>query len=81
MAEQRLDPKEKRFGSVVVRTWTKPKTGYWDGYWFFACQKDGENERSFSGVPNYCSTRHSALMRGYYRAKWLISGEFYKRYK
>lgn len=43
-----------------------PKTGRW---------------HSFAGIPNQCETKHSALMRAYYRAKWMADGTFERRYR
>jgi hypothetical protein len=76
----RAELQERRFGDTVVRTW-KRSDGNWNfAPWLFAIQKDGEGERSFTGVPNYCESRHVALMRGWYRAKWLNEGKYYKHY-
>ena len=76
----RLELQEKRFGTVVVRTWKRADNNWSICPWLFAIQEDGHNERTFTGVPNYCETRHSALMRGWYRAKWLQDGTYYKHY-
>lgn len=32
--------------------------------------------RNFVGVPNQCRTRHAAIMRGWYRCRWLNQGTF-----
>jgi len=68
---------ESRFFNCTVRTWQIDHC-----YPFrFSVQMDGDVEHTFAGVPNYCDTRHSALMRGWWRAKWLHTGELSNRYK
>ena len=76
---KREDLIECRFGKCIVRTW---RGGHFISCpWLFAVQKDDDAEHTFSGVPNYCKTRHSAFMRGYYRAKWLNRGTYGEHYK
>ena len=80
--EVRLELQEKRFfNNITVRTWKREGT-YWSiAPWLFAIQKDGEKEHGFGGVPNYCATRHTALMRAWHRDKWLANGDWDKHYK
>ena len=79
--ENRSELKEHRFGSVVVCTWKRTDNN-WNIYpWLFSVQKDGEAEKKFTGVPNYCETRHIALMRGWHRARWLNNGTYGDHYK
>lgn len=78
---ERIDLREYRHQNVTIRVW-KRSDGNWSiAPWLFAIQKDGESERTFGGVPNYCETKHSAFMRAYHRAKWLASGIWSKHYK
>ena len=78
----RLELQEKRFWNVTVRTWKRsPDAGWKCAPWCFAIKMDGEKERNFGGVPNYCETRHKALMKAWYRAKWLSSGAWSQHYK
>lgn len=65
------------FDQVTVRVW---KTGHFYP-WRFSVQQDGFPEVNFVGVPNQCETKHSALMRGWYRAKWIVEGTYNRKYK
>lgn len=68
---------EKRFGRCIVRVWNIG--GIYP--WAFAVQEDGRPEMLFGGVPNWCSTRHSALMRAWWRTKWINNGTWDHLYK
>lgn len=71
---------ERRFGKCVVRTWKRTGYNWVCSPWLFSVQEDGGEERRFVGVPNYCDTRHSALMRGWHRAKWINNGTYGDHY-
>ena len=72
--------KDKRYGKCIVRVW-KIDT-IWHPYpWRFSIQEDGQPVKHFGGVPNKCETEHSALMRGWYRAKWINEGTYTQKYK
>lgn len=69
-----------RFGKCVVEVW-KNTAEPWHPYpWRFTVQKDGQPKKHFGGIPNQCETKHSALMRGWWRAKWINDGTFNTRY-
>ncbi len=78
---ERSELKEYRFGNCTVRTWKRTDNNWPIFPWLFSVQKDGEDEKSFTGVPNYCESRRVAMMRGYHRAKWLNNNEWDKHYK
>lgn len=68
---------EKQYGDCIVKIW---KVKHLYPYRFSVlCLVDGI-EHGFAGIPNYCETRHSAIMRGWYRAKWLTDNTFGKHY-
>lgn len=48
--------------------------------WRFSVEYKGIKHQ-FSGIPNYCKSKHSAICRAYYRAKWLTEGSFDEHYK
>jgi len=80
-SEDRAEIKERRFGRCIVRTW-KRTDGNWHQFpWQFSVQEDGKSEHTFTGVPNYCETRHRALMRGWWRSKWINNGTWGEHYK
>jgi hypothetical protein len=81
MEEERLELKETISFGITVRTWKRSGT-YWScSPWLFSIQPPGGQEKTFAGVPNYCDTRRSALVRGVYRAKWLATGVWNKHYR
>lgn len=47
--------------------------------WRFSIEGNGR-KLGFSGMPNYCETKASALKRAWWRCKWLADGTFDKRY-
>ena len=69
------------FGKAVVKVWRIPIAQlYWScSPWRFSIQVSGRTIE-YSGVPNYCDTHHSALMRGWHRARWLNKGTYSNRY-
>ena len=76
----RHELKEFRYGNCVIRTWMTDEKDWHPYPWRFSVQRDGENEHRFCGVPNYCGSRASAIMRGVWRARWIIADEFNHRY-
>lgn len=76
----RLELKEHRYKNVTIRVW-KRSDGNWSiAPYLFAIQMDGEQERQFTGVPNYCESRQKAYMKARHRAKWLHDGIWNKHY-
>jgi hypothetical protein len=81
MEEERLELKETISSGITVRTWKRSGTDWSCAPWLFSIQPPGGQEKTFAGVPNYCITRRSALVRGVYRAKWLATGVWSKHYQ
>lgn len=48
--------------------------------WRFRVWKRNGKVVHFAGVPNYCCSRQSAMMRAKARCKWIADGTFEKRY-
>jgi len=48
--------------------------------WNFRIYTEDGSVIFFAGIPNRCETKQSALMRAYYRAKWIADGSYNKRY-
>lgn len=80
VCEDRLELEERRHKSVTIRTWKRADGNWSIAPWLFAIQKDGETERRFTGVPNYCESRRIAFGRALARARWLHNGEWSKHY-
>lgn len=78
---ERAELKEHCFGQCAVRTWKRTDNNWSFAPWLFSVQMDGESENQYTGVPNYCETRHKALMRGWWRAKWKNDGVYHEHYK
>ena len=78
---RRAELQERRFGKCIVRTWKRTDGNWSTAPWLFSVQMDGESEIKYLGVPNYCETRHRALMRGWWRAKWKNDGVYTNHYK
>lgn len=74
-----VEEKSYKFGQCVVKVW---KTGpTWHPYpWRFSVTDPVGTEHKYAGIPNQCETKHSALMRGWWRAKWFNDGTYHKRY-
>lgn len=70
-----------KFGKCKVKVWKTNGPYYKSFPWrFLVVDKNGQ-EHKYVGIPNYCSTKHSALMRGWWRAKWFNEGTTNKHYK
>lgn len=80
VCEDRLELQERRWKSVTIRTWRRADGNWSIAPWLFSIQKDGENEHTFTGVPNYCESRRIAFGRALARARWKESGEWAKHY-
>jgi hypothetical protein len=75
-------PTHHIFGKVTVTVWRIPiSQTYWAcSPWRFSLTVNGKTTE-YTGVPNYCDTHHSALMRGWHRAKWLNNKTYHQHYK
>ena len=49
--------------------------------WRFRLHTADGKTHNYCGMPNKCLTPHSALMRGWYRAKWMALGVYDKHYR
>lgn len=80
MTNNKIIEKKFNFFGCTVNVWKINSS--WHPYpWGFSVIDLNGKEHRFGGIPNQCETEHSALMRGWYRAKWIADGSFYKRYK
>lgn len=53
----------------------------WHPYpWTFKVTRPDGVTHCFAGIPNQVETPHAALMRGWWRAKWMSEGTFRQRY-
>lgn len=77
---KRLNETKHRYGKCVVRVWRVNHSWNHPFPWAFSVQEDGGHEKLFAGIPNQCETKHSALMRGWYRAKWINEGTYDQHY-
>lgn len=64
-------------GKAEVITWKDDNRPFLP--WRFAVTYNN-GRWDYIGIPNYCRSKRSAAMRGWWRAKWLESGEHDKRY-
>lgn len=48
--------------------------------WRFRIHRDGGRMIQFIGVPNYCESRRSAMMRAMHRCRWIANGDFDVKY-
>ena len=78
---ERLELKEYCHWGVTIRVWKRSDGNWSTAPWLFSIQEQGDAERLFTGVPNYCESRQIAFMRGYHRAKWLNEGIWSKHYR
>ena len=79
MATERISIDREYFGGYIV---TVSHNGLdWHPYpWHFKVTRPDGRVHRFGGLPNQLDTEHAALMRGWYRAKWMANGTFSKRY-
>jgi len=71
----------KTYHGHHVRAFVPDGMPSWHPYpWRFDVERPCGTKHVFSGVPNQCETRASALRRGWWRAKWMADGTFEQRY-
>lgn len=74
-----METHETEYFRCKVKVW-RIKGPYWGcAPWRFQVVHEGKT-RTFAGVPNYLETKAKALKRAWWRAKWLSTGEYHKRY-
>lgn len=49
--------------------------------WAFSIRDQNGVLHHYAGIPNRCETEHSALMRAWWRCKWLADGTYNQYYK
>lgn len=49
--------------------------------WRFRIWKSDGTKIEFVGIPNYCASRQSAMMRAKARCLWLADGSYERRYR
>ena len=88
MADTALEPVSPEthryvFFGVQCEAYTNENTlGYYVAMpWRFRLWKPDGTEIQFTGVPNYCTSRRSAMMRAKARCKWIADGTYDSRYK
>lgn len=81
MKVERLAVYSRQFGQAVVTVYRVPGP-YWSvAPWRFEITFPGKGLIQYTGVPNYCETRQKAIMRAWWRAKWLNDGTYAQRYR
>ena len=67
---------------VKCEVWTNENTlkFYKSFPWRFRVWRADGTVINFAGVPNYCETRRSAMMRAKARCKWIADGTYDQRY-
>lgn len=68
------------FDDIKVKVWKLDTEWYRAIPWRFSVTGPDGKEWKYIGIPNYCSTKQSALMRAWYRAKWINNGTIEERY-
>ena len=64
-----------------IKVWKISSKYYKSFPWRFSIIDPNGKESNFVGIPNYCESKHSAYMRGLWRMRWMIRGEWDKHYK
>lgn len=67
------------FYGVKCEVWDTQSQAALPYPWRFAIWKDGKRIM-YQGIPNYCETKRSAIMRARWRAKWIAEGTYHLRY-
>lgn len=49
--------------------------------WAFVSIQNGETVQRFAGIPNKWLSRQSAVLRAWWRCKWMAEGTFEEHYK
>lgn len=49
--------------------------------WRFGIEDKKGITHVYGGVPNYCTSKRSALKRAWYRAKWMNNSTYSNKYK
>ena len=76
-----MEPEKHWYGQYLVKVW-KIEGSYWALYpWRFSILGPDNKEWQYTGVPNYCKTRASALKRAWYRVKWMREGTIGDHYQ
>lgn len=69
-----------KFFNINCEVYTTPYS-YQSYPWSFRIQDSNGKWIEFAGLPNKCATVRSAMMRAWYRCKWIAEGTFDERYK
>ena len=69
------------FNIIKIKIWKLDTEWYKTMPWRFSVTDLEGKEWKYTGIPNYCTTKHSALMRAWYRAKWINNGTISTKYK
>ena len=69
----------KKFGQCTIKVFKVSEKHPYP--WRFAIIDGNNKEHMYVGMPNYCETRHSAIMRAWWRAKWINDGTIGNHYK
>ena len=70
------------FFGLRCEVWTSDELRKWyvSYPWRFRVfDRDGK-AHNYAGLPNYCHSVRSAMMRAWHRAKWMADGEYSQRY-
>ena len=76
------DAREFTFFGIRCEVFRIPADAHGQAFpWRFKVYRPGETEINFVGVPNKCETWRSAMMRAWYRCKWIADGTMDQHYE
>ena len=75
-----MNKEEKYYGEYLVTVWKVPGGFYRSVPWRFSIKEPNGKEWQYIGIPNYCTSKLSALRRAWYRVKWMREGTVNQHY-
>lgn len=82
VAEHSAAPSCYTFFGLRCEVWTSVEIMQWypSCPWRFRIIDANGRTHNYAGLPNYCHSVRSAMMRAWHRAKWMASNEYQQRY-
>jgi hypothetical protein len=76
-----IEVRDFEFFGIRCQVWKIPDGSWWaSAPWRFRVWRPNGTQIDFVGVPNYCPSWRSAMMRARARCRWIADGTYDLRY-